>query len=164
MNLETLPDELAMPSSVGEALTSPNFVEVDLSVERATLERGKKLPSSVTNSRSETPSTTLAEEELGNVVDEELEKALKESEHDSPPTTIEEEPHHNDNHFHEESSITSGGALAGETKGEDDSASLHEDLISCFCSITEADKTEARTILQDCNWVLEDAITRFYDK
>ncbi len=163
MNLETLPNELAIPSSVREALTPPSFDEVDLSIERATLERGKKLPSSMTNAGSVTPSPTSVEKELGNIMDEELEETLNESKQCSPPTTIEEASHNNDNQFCEESSIASD-ALAGETKEEDDNTKLHDDLISSFRSITQADEAESRTILQECNWGLEAAITRFYDK
>ncbi len=162
MNLETLPNELAIPSSVREAVTPPSFDEVDLSVERATLERGKKLPSSMTNAGSVTPSTILVEKELGNIMDEELEKTLNESKQCSPLITSEEASHNSD-HFHEESSIASD-ALAGETKEEDDNATLHEDLILSFRAITQADEAESRTTLQECNWGLEASITRFYDK
>ncbi len=169
VNLETLPNELAIPSSVGEVLAPSSFTEVDLSVERATLERGKKLPSSMTNAGSvKTPSSTSVEKELGNIMEVEdvegLEKSpAKESRQClSPPTTDTTQSH--DDHFHEESSIAESDAVVGETKEGDDNAELHKNLISSFSAITQADEAESRAILQECNWGLEAAITRFYDK
>ncbi len=166
VNLETLPNELAIPSSVREALTSPNFTEIDFSVERATLERGKKLPSSMTNARSGSvsPSRSVSvEQELGNTMEEGLEQMPKESGQCSSPVTTETSHNNNEDYFHEENSVASD-AVVGETKEGDDNAALHESLISYFRTITQADETESRTILQECNWGLEAAITRFYDK